>query len=142
MHERLEILSNVSIKYCSVSIEKTLLMHRACITKRAWETWHCLTDFWIKRNYIFRLFKCLELSERTACYQKSRRNCISALCILLKRLSNPYRRKYMVPLSEQNPTELCLIFTLDFFYQRHHHRLKSWSVFLYNRHIYRDVEMQ
>ena len=35
----------------------------------------------------------------------------------------------MVPLFEQNPTELRLIFTLNFIYQRHHHRLVSWNLF-------------
>ena len=32
----------------------------------------------------------------------------------------------MVPLFGQNSTEPCLIFTLDFIYQRHHRRL--WSL--------------
>ena len=35
----------------------------------------------------------------------------------------------MVPLFEQNPTELRLIFTLDFIYQRQHHRLEPWNLF-------------
>ena len=34
----------------------------------------------------------------------------------------------MVPLFEGNPTELPLIFTLDFIYQRHHHRPESWNL--------------
>ena len=35
----------------------------------------------------------------------------------------------MVPLFERNPTELHLIFTLAFIYQRHHHRLESRNLF-------------
>ena len=35
----------------------------------------------------------------------------------------------MVQLFEQNPTGLLLIFTPDFLYQRHHHRLESWDLF-------------
>ena len=35
----------------------------------------------------------------------------------------------MVPLFERNPTELRLIFKLNFIYQRHHHRLESWNLF-------------
>ena len=117
------ILPNVSLKYCS------LLIYKVCITQRPREILQCLTDFWIKKNDILRLFECLELSESTACYQKSRCDCIVALCILLKRLSNPCRCKDMVPLFAWNPTGLRLIFTLDFLYQRHHHRLESWDLF-------------
>ena len=117
------------MKYCSMSIEKTLLMYRACITKGAREIWQRFTDFWNKKNGILKLFECLELSESAACYQKSRYDRITALCILLKRLSNSYRCKGMVPLFERNPTELRLIFTLDFIYQRHHHRLEPWNLF-------------
>ena len=117
------------MKYCSMSTVKTLLMYEVCITKRPREILQRLTDFWIKKNDILRLFECLELSESTACYQKSRCDCIVALCILLKRLSNPCRCKDMVPLFAWNPTGLRLIFTLDFLYQRHHHRLESWDLF-------------
>ena len=35
----------------------------------------------------------------------------------------------MVSLFRRNPTELCLIFTLDFIYQCHHHRLESWNLY-------------
>ena len=35
----------------------------------------------------------------------------------------------MVPLFERNPAELRLIFTFNFIYQRHHHRLESWNLF-------------
>ena len=35
----------------------------------------------------------------------------------------------MVPLFERNLTRFRLIFTLDFLYQRHHHRLESWDLF-------------
>ena len=41
----------------------------------------------------------------------------------------PCRCKDMVQLFERNPTGLRLIFTLDFLYQRHHHRLESWDLF-------------
>ena len=54
----------------------------------------------------------------------------------------PKQIKDMVPLYGQNPTELWLIFTLDFIYQRHHHRLESWKLFFYNRHTFRDMQMQ
>ena len=112
-------------------------MYKVCITKRPREILQRLTDFWIKKNDILRLFECLELSELfsvlqygltkifihvyVACYQKSRCDRIVALCILLKRLSNPCRCKDMVPLFAWNPTGLRLIFTLDFLYQLHHH---------------------
>ena len=123
------ILPNVSMKYCSMSIVKTLLMYKVCITKRPREILQRLTDFWIKKNDILRLFECLELSESTACYQKSRCDRIVALYMLLKRLSNRYKCKDIVPLFERNPTRLCLIFTQDFLYQRHHHRLELWDFF-------------
>ena len=38
----------------------------------------------------------------------------------------------MVLLSGRNPTELRLIFTLDFIYQRQYHRLESWNLFFLN----------
>ena len=117
------------MKYCSMSTVKTLLMYEVCITKRPREILQRLTDFWIKKNDILRLFECLELSESTACYQKSRCDRIVALSILLKRLSNPRRCKDMVPLFARNLTRFRLIFTLDFLYQRHHHRLESWDLF-------------
>ena len=62
------ILPNVSMKYCSVSIVKTLLMYRVCITKRPREILQRLTDFWIKKNNILRLYECSGLSESAACY--------------------------------------------------------------------------
>ena len=46
----------------------------------------------------------------------------------LKRLSSPYGCKDMVPLFGPNPTELRLTFTLDFIYQRNHHRLELWNL--------------
>ena len=52
-----------------------------------------------------------------------------AVCILLKRLSNPHRCKDMVPLFERNSTKLCLKFTLNFIFRRHHHILESWNLF-------------
>ena len=109
------------MKYCSMSIVKTLLMCKVCITKRLREILQRLTDFWIKINDILRLFECLELSESTG---KAECDRILALCILLKRLSNPRRCKDMVPLFARNLTRFRLIFTLDFLYQRHHHRLR------------------
>ena len=39
-------------------------------------------------------------------------------------------QKDMVPLFERNLTRFRLIFTLDFLYQLHHHRLESWGLFL------------
>ena len=84
------------MKYCSKSIEKTLLMCRVCVTSRPRDIWQRLTDFWIKKNGILRLFECIQLSERIACCQKSRCNSIEALCILWKRLSYPYRCKDII----------------------------------------------
>ena len=71
-------------------------MYKVCITKRPREILQRLTGFKIKKNDILRLSECLELSESTACYQKSWCDCIVALCILLK--TNSRRCKDMVPL--------------------------------------------
>ena len=79
-------------------------------------------------NDILMLFEGFQLSESTACCQKSRKDRIVALCILLKRLSNPYRSKDIVPIFGRNPAEPCLIFVFDVIYQRHHHRLESWNL--------------
>ena len=76
------IFSSMSMKYFPMTIEKTLLMYRCCITKRSREIWQRLTNFWIKIND--RLFECLQLSESTACCQKSRCDHFLALCILWK----------------------------------------------------------
>ena len=98
-----------------------------------------LGRFLSKKNDILRLFECLEFSESTPCYQKSRCDCIVALCILLKRLSNPCRCKDMVPLFEWNPTGLRLIFALGFLYQRYHHRLESWDLFFCATAIFTEI---
>ena len=97
------LLPNVSMEYCSMSIVKTLLMYKVCITKRPREIWQCLTDFWIKKNDILRLFECLELSESTACYQKSRCDRIVALCILFKRLFEPMQMQRRGPVIWAKP---------------------------------------
>ena len=85
----------------------------------------------------------VQLSESTARQQKSRCDRIVTVRILFKRLSYPYRCKDMVQLFWRNPTELCLIFneTLDFIYQRHHHRLDSWNlIFLQPPHLQRYAD--
>ena len=114
-------------------------MYRVCITKIPREIWQRLTEFWIKENDILRLFECMQLSDSTASYQKNRCDRFVALCILLKRISYPCRCKDMVPLFGWNLTELCLIFTLDFIYHRHHHRLESWNLFLFTTAIFTET---
>ena len=117
------------MKYCSTRKKKTLLMYRICVAKGPGEIWQHLTDDWITKNDIIRLFECLELSESTAFYQK-RCDCIVDLCILLKkRLSYFKRCKGMVPLFWRSPTELYLIITFDFIYQRHYHRVMEFISF-------------
>ena len=122
------------MKYCSLSIQKTSLMYIVI--------WQHMTDFWIKKNDILKLFECLQLAESTACCKKSRFDRIVALCILLKIFSYPYRSKDVVSLYRRNPTEPRMIFTLDFIYQSHHHRLELWTLFFYNSHIYRCMQIQ
>ena len=62
-----------------------------------------MTNFWIKKNDILRLFECFQLSESTACCQKKRCDHTVALCTLLKkRLSYPYRCKDVFPLFGRN----------------------------------------
>ena len=49
-------------------------------------------------------------------------------CMLLKkRLSYPDGYEDIVPLFGRKRTELCLVFELDFIYQRHHNWLKSYK---------------
>ena len=46
----------------------------------------------------------------------------------------------MVSLFGRNPTELCLILTLDFAYQRHHYSQESWnSYFLQPPYLQRSA---
>ena len=92
------ILPNVSVKYCSMSIVKTSLMYRICITKRPREILQRLTDFWIKKNDILRLFECLELSQSTACYQRSRYDRIVALCIVFEKTFQPMQMQRYGPI--------------------------------------------
>ena len=87
-----------------------------------------LDRFLNKGKWHFRLFECFQLSENTACCQKSRCDCIVALCILLKkRFFYPDRCKDVLPLFGW--IQLHLLFTLDFIYQRHHHRLELWNLY-------------
>ena len=84
----------------------------------------------IKKNVILRLFEYIKLSDSTTCCQKSRCNCNVALCILLKkRLFYLYRCEDKATLFGSNPTEVSLIFTLDFIYQSPHPRLESWNLY-------------
>ena len=95
------ILSSVSIKYSSMRKEKK----QFCITKKPREICQHLTDFWIKKNDILRLFECFQLSGSTAWCQKRRCDRILALCIRLKkRISYPYRCKDLPPLFGRNFT--------------------------------------
>ena len=89
-----------------------------------------LTDFWINKNDILRLYEWLQLSESTACCLKSRCDCNVVLCIFLKKiLYYRYRYKDMVPLFGWNPSELCSIFTLYFIYQIFRQRLETWDLY-------------
>ena len=45
------VLPNVSLKCCSMSILKTLLMYRIYITKRPREILQRLADFWVKKKW-------------------------------------------------------------------------------------------
>ena len=134
------ILSIVSMKYCSMRKKEN---DRVCITKRPRKIWQHLTCFWIKKNVILRLFECFQLSESTACCQKSRCDRVVALCMLWRKdlPSYPYRCKDVnIPLFGWNST-LFDIYTRFFIYQRHHHRLDSIYI-LNNHHIYRDMQIQ
>ena len=85
-----------------------------------------LTDFRIRKNYIFSLKGCLQLPESIVCSQRSTCKSAEGLCIFLNRLSNLCRFTDMVPLFGDNPTEICLIFNevRDFIYKHDHpHRL-------------------
>ena len=83
---------------------------------------------------------------REYCLLPEKKNCIEALCILLKRFSYLWRCKSLVPLFGLNSTEICLIFneTLDFIYQRHPNRLERRNlIFLQPPHllqIYTDCQ--
>ena len=123
------ILPNVSMKYCSMSIVKTLLMYKVCITKRPREILQRLTDFWIKKNDILRLFECLELSQSTGCYQKSRCNRIVALRILLKRLSNHADAKTWSYYLSEGQLDFIWYLHSIFFINVTIHRLESWDLF-------------
>ena len=91
---RVRIFWSVSTKYCSMSIEQTLLMYRACITKRRRQIRQNLTYFRIKKNDILGSFECLQLSESSACCQERRFDCIVALCILFKKLSSVQMQRH------------------------------------------------
>ena len=95
------------------------------------ERYDSMTNFWIKKNDILRLFEYSQLSQSTACCQKSKCDRNVTLSILLKEIFfYHYRCKDMVPLFGRNPTKHRLIFTLDFIYQHHHYRLESWNLYL------------
>ena len=53
---------------------KTLVMHRVCIINRSREILQHLTDFWINKNDILRLFEFLELSEYCLLPEKQMRS--------------------------------------------------------------------
>ena len=54
---------------------------------------------------------------------------INGICTLLKRLAYACQFTNMLPLSEKNSREICLIFyyALDFIYPQHSHRKSTWN---------------
>ena len=122
------ILPNVSMKHCSMNIEKTLLMYRACITKKSRETWQRLTDFWIKKNYIFRLFEKQMRSH----------------CSIMHTLENTFRPMQMQRHSlfiRVNLTELRFWYLHSILFINATITDQSHGVyFFYNCHIYRDMQ--
>ena len=114
------------MKYCAMSIEKTLFMYRVCIIKRPRETWLHLTEFLIKKNNISRLFKCLQ-NFREYCLPPQKM--IQWHCSFMHTFENTFPSMQMQghgPIIWAKPNWTCLIFTIDFIYQSPHYEL-DWS---------------
>ena len=124
---------------------KTLVIYRVCITKGPKrDIQQHLIDFRIKKNDILRLLECFQLSENTACCQKSR--CammrIVASCIILKkRLSYLHRGKDVLSLFGQNSTSFHIYIRFYLSTSPSQTRIMDFILF-YNRHIYRVMQMQ
>lgn len=89
----------------------------------------CKVELRFDKSDLAVLLHALRFPDRFVCSQRTVCSGMEGLCILLKRLAFPCRYTDMVMRFGRNPTELCLIFNhvLDFVYQTHQHRLKSWN---------------
>ena len=113
-----------------MSIEKTLLIYRVCITKRPKEIFLVISKIWsskirwrqaldrfLKKKWHSRLFECLQFQESADSGQSRKCNYFVALYIRLKIISFPHRCKDIILLFRPNPSETLLMFnkTLDLF---------------------------
>ena len=121
------IFPNVSMKYFSMNVEKTLL-YRACITKRPRdmkalgrylnkEIWHSQV-IWISRTFR----ECGLLPE------KQMGSHCSIMHIFEKTLK-PIKMQRHGPIIWVKPNWTSFDIYTQFIYQRHHHRLESWNLF-------------
>ena len=96
-----------------------------------WSDVECKTELRFAKKHLPELCECLGIPEKITCVQRTVCGGMEGLCILLKRLAYPCRYTDMVPRFGRNPTELCLIFNtmIDFIYDNHNHRLRSWDQF-------------
>ena len=96
-----------------------------------WSDVECKTELKFAKKHLPELCECLGIPGKITCVQRTVCGGMEGLCILLKRLAYPCRYTDMVPRFGRNPTELCLIFNtmIDFIYDNHNHRLRSWDQF-------------
>ena len=94
-----------------------------------WDTVECNIGLRFSKSDVLALLGALQFPERFVCTQRTTCSGLEGLCILLKRLAFPCRYSDMVSRFGRNSTELCLIFNsvLNFVYNRHNHRLRSWD---------------
>ena len=67
----------------------------------------CITEFRFSERDILRLSQAIQLAHKIVYRRERVAFNIEALCILLKRLSDPYRLSDMVPRFGKNHTEIC-----------------------------------
>ena len=94
-----------------------------------WDNTECNTELRFAKSDVLVLLDALDFPEKFVCSQRTTCTGLEGRCILLKRLAFPCRYTDLASRFGRNPTELCLIFNqvLDFVYERHSHRLRSWD---------------
>ncbi|KXJ26298.1 hypothetical protein AC249_AIPGENE344 [Exaiptasia diaphana] len=75
------------------------------------------------------LAEALQLPDRFHCYQRTTADKTEGLCILLRRMSYPFRFSDMIPRFGRPVAELSMITNevLNFIYDTHGHKISQWN---------------
>ena len=95
----------------------------------------CLAEFPLHKNYLPILAEVLGIPDQLVLEQRSVVGGMEALCMLLKRLTYPYRYSDLLHRFGQRPLSVLCLATncgLDFIYEAHYRRITDWNLAILN----------